>query len=174
MKKLLCLLPLALILAGCPMDAFMGQPASGSAPAASTAMNLPTFLARLEAARGSALTVTEKATVGGMTQQTRGLLDSGQQRFLGVVSQTTGLDSTTLGLIFPQATQPVSQTEAASRLETRLGRQLGDTEAQAVKTAATLRNNSLTSLKSGLASRIGKTVGLDAAVVEGLLPLLGF
>jgi hypothetical protein len=147
---------------------------SGAATGAASPMNVVTFISRLEAARGSALGIAEKAAVGGAVTQTRGLLDAGQQRFLGALSQVSGLDTGTLGVIFPPAAQPVSQTEAVGKLEGRLGRQLGDTEAQAVKAATVLRNNSLSSVRSGLASKVGGMVGLDGGMVEALFPVLGF
>lgn len=176
MKKLLCLLPLSLSLAGCPMDSMLAPsaPASGTAASGTAApMNLSTFLTRLDSARGTALTVAQKAAVGGAVQETRSLIDGGQQRFLNAVSQVSGLDSATLGAIFPQATQPVSQTDVVNRLESRIGRKLGGSEAQAAKAATILRNGSLESLKSSLATRVGKVAGVDAAFVETLFPLVG-
>lgn len=174
MKRTALLLPLVLVLGGCALDGLMAP----TAPAGATAtpapgMNLPLFLSRLEAARGSALGVAEKAAVGGAVQQTRSLIDAGQQRFLGVVANATGLDTGTLGLLFPPAAKPLSQAEAVGKLEGRLGRQLGGTEAQAVKAATALRTNSLSSLRSGLASKVGGMVGLPGEVVESLLPLVG-
>jgi hypothetical protein len=174
MKKMLFALPLCLGLAGCPMDSFMAAPSPAGAAAPAQPMNLVTFLTRLEGLRGTALTAAEKTAVGGAVQQTRGLLDGGQQRFLNAVSQVSGLDTATLGIIFPPATQPVSQTDVVAKLESKAGRKLGGVETQAAKAATSLRNSSLTSLKSNLASRVGQSVGMDAAVVEGLLPLLGF
>lgn len=174
MKTLLFSLSLALGLAGCATDGLLGPSApAGAAAAPAPGMNLPGFIARLEAARGTALGAAEKAAVGGAVKQTRGLLDAGQQRFIGAVSQVSGLDPVTLGLLFPPANQPVSQVEAVSKLEGRLGRRLGSSEAQAVKAAALLRNNSLSSLRSGLAGKVGSTVGLPGEVVEALLPMVG-
>jgi hypothetical protein len=157
------------------MDSFMATPSStGTAAPAGQPMNVMIFLARLESMRGTALTTAEKTAVGGAVQQTRGLLDGGQQRFLSAVSQVSGLDAATLGIIFPPATQPVSQTDVVAKLESKAGRKLGSVETQAAKAATTLRNSSLASLKSNLATRVGQSVGMDAATVEGLLPLLGF
>lgn len=177
MKKILAVLPLTLALTACAVDGLLAPSGStatsGTVATPSAGLNLPAFIGRIEAARGSALGVAEKAAVGGAVQQTRGLLDAGQQRFLGAVSHVSGLDTGTLGILFPPAAQPVSQTEAVSKLEGRLGRQLGGTEAQAVKAAALLRNNSLSSLKSGLAGKVGGMVGLPGDFVESLFPLVG-
>lgn len=175
MTKTIYLLPLSLLLTGCPMDSYLGAPAPAQAaisPAATPA-NVVGFLARLEAARGSALSVAEKTAVTGAVQQSRSLLDSGQQRFVGTLSQLSGLDPFTLGMIFPPATQPVSQSSVVSKLEQKLGRPLGSAEEQAAKAATLLRNSSMSALRSNLAGRIGQRVGLDAALVESLLPLLG-
>lgn len=176
MRMLLLIAPLTLLLSGCPLDAVTGGgTASGTAaqPAGST-MNLPTFLARLEAARGTALTVAEKGQVSTAAQATRNLIDSTQQRFLNATGQAVGLDGATLGLLFPKAAQPVSQADFLGKLEAQAGRRLGGTETQAAKAALALRNNSLASLKSGLAGKVGGIVGLDGPTVEALLPLLGF
>jgi hypothetical protein len=174
MKKLLLLVPLSLALTGCAIDGFLAPPTTGATAATPAAgMNIPAFIGRIEAARGTALGVAEKAAVGGAVQQTRGLIDAGQQRFLGAVAQVSGLDTGTLGILFPPAAQPISQSEAVGKLEGRLGRQLGGTEAQAIKAATLLRNNSLSSLKSGLAGKVGGMVGLPGEFVESLFPLVG-
>lgn len=176
--KLLWIAPLALLLSGCPLDAVTGGGAGATAaPAAAgngSAMNLPGFLTRLEAVRGTALTAAEKSQVSTAAQATRGMIDSTQQRFLNSAGQAVGLDGATLGLLFPKAAQPLSQSEFLSKLETQAGRRLGGAETQAAKAALALRNNSLASLKSGLAGKVGGIVGLDGPTVEALLPLLGF
>lgn len=166
-------LALGLSLAGCAD--MMGAPA-GAAPAGATATspaNVLTFIQRLEAARGSALGVAEKAAIGGAVTQTRGLVDGAQQRFLGALSQASGLDTFTLGALYPPLGQQLSQAETLQKLEGRLGRKLAGPQAEAVKAATALRNNSLSSLKSSLAGRVGKAAGLDPAIVEGLMPLVG-
>ncbi len=174
--RLLLIAPLALFLSGCLLDTVTGGSAatSPSAAATSPAMNLPVFLARLEAARGTALTVAEKSQVSTAAQATRSLIDNTQQRFLNATGQAVGLDGATLGLLFPKAAQPLAQAEFLSKLEAQAGRRLGGTETQAAKAALALRNNSLSSLKSGLAGKVGGAVGLDGPTVEALLPLLGF
>lgn len=173
MKKPLLLALLALPLAGCPVDGFISPPATAAAAPAGTPLNLSTFLTRLEAARGSALSVTEKAAVGGAMQQTRSLIDAGQQRFLGVIAQASGMDVGTLGVLYPPASQPLSQADAVGKIEAKLGRHLGGTEAQAIKAATQLRNNSLATLKGSLAGRVGSQLGLPREVVESLFPLAG-
>lgn len=174
MKKLLYVLPLGLCLSGCPMGDFIAPPSATGSAAPSQPMNVAGFLNRLESARGSALSVAEKAAVGGAVMQTRSLLDSGQQRFISSVSQVSGLDPATLGILFPPATQPVSQLEVVSKLESKVGHPLGSAEAQLAKAATALRNNSLASLKSNLVGKVANQVGMDAAFVESLMPLLGF
>lgn len=173
MKKALLLTLMTLPLAGCPADGFISPPAAAAPSPSTTPMNLAGFLSRLEAARGSALSATERAMVGGAVQQTRGLIDAGQQRFLGVVAQASGMDVGTLGLLYPPATQPLSQADAVGKIEARLGRHLGGTEAKAIQAAAQLRNNSLASLKSSLAGKIGSQLGMPREVVESLFPIAG-
>lgn len=183
MRKLLLIAPLALTLAGCPLNDVLNPtpttatmaPASTMTATGTTAqpMNIATFLTRVEAARGTALTVAEKSQVTVAAQQTRGLIDGAQQKFLGAVGGAVGLDAATVGLLFPNAAQPVSAPIVQKALESKLGKQLSGYESTAVNAATTLRNNSLTSLKSGLANRLGGTVGLPGETVLALLPLLG-
>ncbi|MDP2228836.1 MAG: hypothetical protein Q8J78_15300 [Moraxellaceae bacterium] len=176
MRKILLVAPLALLLAGCPTDAIMGGgSATSAAPAAgaATPMNIAGFLGRIEAARGTALTVAEKGQVTAAAQGTRGMIDNAQQKFLGTVGQFAGMDAATVGLLFPQVAQPLSQADVLAKLEQKAGKKLGGVEAQAAKAAVTLRNNSLSSLKSGLAGKVGGIVGLDGPTVEALLPMLG-
>lgn len=178
MRKLLLVIPLALPLAGCPLDdVIRPTPSTAIAPAptgtAAAPMNIGTFLTRIETARGTALTVAEKSQVTVAAQQTRSLVDGAQQRFLGAVGGTIGLDAATVGLLFPNAAQPVSAPIVQKALESKLGKQLSGYESTAVTAATALRNNSLSSLKSGLATKVGGTVGLPGETVLALLPLLG-
>lgn len=177
MKKLLCLAPLVLALGGCAelMGTPAGGTASGAAPAATgtSPANVLTFIQRLEAARGSALGMAEKAAIGGAVTQSRSLVDGAQQRFIGALSTASGLDGATLAALYPPLGQQLSQAETVQKLEARLGHKLAGPQADAVKAATALRNNSLGSLKTSLAGRVGKVAGLDPALVEGLMPLVG-
>lgn len=179
MKKFLVVLPLSLSLAGCPLME-MVAPSSAAAPAnasaasaAPTPITLGTFLNKLEGARGTALSVAEKASVVAAVGQTKNLIDGTQNKFMNSVSQFTGLDAATLGALIPQASQSLSQNDVLNKVESKLGRKLGGAEEIAAKAATTLRNNSLDSLKSGLASKVGKLIGVDGEVVQSLLPLAG-
>lgn len=175
MKKMLALLPLALALSGCPLT--QTTVPAGSANTGTTSVSpasIGTFLSKLESARGTALSTTEKASVSTAVGQTRSLIDGTQNKFLGTVSQFTGLDTATLGVLMPQATQSLSQNDVISKVESKLGRKLGGAESTAAKAATSLRNNSLDSLKSGLADKVGKLVGMDGDTVQALLPLAGF
>lgn len=179
MRKLLLVVAVALPLAGCPLDDVLKPtPSTGTASAAGGTAVAPatigTFLSRIEAARGTALTVAEKSQVTVAAQQTRSLLDNTQQKFLGAVGGTVGLDAATVGLLFPSATQPVSQPVVQKALESKLGKKLSGYESTAVGAATALRNNSLSSIKSGLASKVGSAVGLPGETIAAMLPLLGF
>ncbi|HET8729614.1 MAG TPA: hypothetical protein VFM34_00680 [Moraxellaceae bacterium] len=177
MKKLLCLAPLAIVLSGCAAMGTTGASApastSSSGGAAASPANVATFINRIETARGSALGMAEKVAVGGAVTETRGLVDGAQQRFVGALSQVSGLDGATVGALYPPVGAPLSQTETVQKLESRMGRKLATPQADAVKAATALRNNSLSSLKSNLAGHVGKTVGLDPEIVESLMPLVG-
>jgi hypothetical protein len=174
MHKLLLVVPLTLMLAGCPLNDVLQPPpttATGTTPAAP--MNVATFLGRIEAARGTALTVAEKSQVTVAAQQTRSLIDGAQQKFLGAVGGMIGLDAAAIGALFPNAAQSVSAPVVQKALESRLGKRLSSYESTAVNAATTLRNNSLGSLKSGLANKVGNAVGLPGETIQALLPLLG-
>lgn len=177
MKKLICLAPLAIALSGCATMGMTGASAPAgtmsSGGAEASPANVATFINRIESARGSALGMTEKMAIGGAVTETRGLVDGAQQRFVGALSQASGLDAATVGALYPPVGTPLSQTETVQKLESRLGRKLATPQADAVKAATALRNNSLSSLKSNLAGHVGKAAGLDPAVVEAMMPLVG-
>lgn len=173
MKKLLIVLPLVAGLSGCLLTQGGSSSTSASGSAATNTASVGTFLNQLEAKRGAALGVAEKAGVVAAMTQTRSLVDSAQNAFLGKVSAASGLDTNTLGLLFPKATQSVSQNEVLTSVENKLGKKLSEPQAKAAQAATLLRNNSLDSLKSGLASKVGKLAGVDMEVVKAMLPLAG-
>lgn len=172
MKKFLVIIALMLPL--------LVQAASATTPATApnTAMGmlaqLPIFLTRLDTVRGKALTVAEKTAVTGVVTQGNTTVDGIQAKFLGGVSKATGLDTATLGLLFPSATKSVSNSDLTSKIEGKLGSKLGMLQKAGVTSANTLRNNSLDSLKTTLSNGVAQKVGMDPAMVTGLLPLLGF
>lgn len=149
-----------------------------AAPAASTAMGmlaqLPAFLTQLDILRGKALSVTEKAAVTSVVTQGNTTAQTIQGKFLGGVSKATGLDTATLGLLFPSATKSVSNSDLTSQIESKLGKKLGTLQKVGATSANTLRNNSLDSLKTTLSNGVAQKAGMDPAVVVSLLPLLGF
>ncbi len=147
---------------------------STAASAGSMLAQLPAFLTKLDALRGSALSVTEKAAVTDAVTQGNSTLNGIQGKFLSGIASATGLDVATLGAIIPSATQPVSNSDLTSKLESKLGKKLGFMQGTGVKAANSLRNSSLDSLKSSLANRVAAKVGMDPATITGLLPMLGF
>lgn len=161
MKKLLIALALTLplVVQAAPMD-MLAQ--------------LPAFLAQLDTLRGKALNVTEKTAVTSVVTQGNTTAQSIQGKFLGGVSKATGLDTATLGLLFPSATKSVSNSDLTSQIEGKLGKKLGVLQKAGATSANTLRNNSLDSLKTTLSNGVAQKVGMDPAMVTGLLPLLGF
>lgn len=157
--------------------------ASTTAPAAPTSTGtsamgmlaqLPAFLSKLDALRGSALTVAEKATVTDAVTQGNNALNGIQSKFLGGIASATGLDAATIGAIIPSATQPVSNSDLTSKLESKLGKKLGFLQSNGVKAANSLRNNSLDGLKTSLANGVASKIGMDPATITSLLPMLGF
>lgn len=168
----------ALLLPVAAMAATTAAPAAAPATTGTTAMGmlaqLPTFLTKLDTLRGKALSATEKATVTEAVTQGNNTANGIQNKFLGGIASATGLDAATIGAIIPSATQPVSNSDLTSKLEGKLGKKLGFLQGTGVKAANSLRNNSLDSLKTSLASGVAAKVGMDPATITGLLPMLGF
>lgn len=155
-------------------------PAPAAAPAAankgamSMLSQLPAFISKLDALRGKALTVAEKATVSSAVSQGDSTANGIQSQFLGSISKATGVDATALGAMIPSATQGVSTSDLTSKIESKLGKKLGFLQSAGVKSANALRNNSLDGLKTSLSDGIAKKIGMDPATISGLLPMLGF
>jgi hypothetical protein len=176
MKKLLIALALTLPLYA---HAATTTAPAATAPAADTTAagmmaNIPAFLGKLDALRGKALSVSEKAAVTSTVSQGGGVLSGIQDKFIGGLSTASGLDAGSLGAIVPSATQGVSNSDLTSKIESKMGSKLGFFQGTAVKAANSLRNNSLDGLKTTLAEGVAKKVGMDAATITGLLPMLGF
>lgn len=165
MKKILMMLALAL-------------PLYVQAEATSTALGmmaqLPAFLTQLDTVRGKALTVAEKTAVTNVVNRGNTTVNGIQDQFLSGVSKASGLDTATLGVLFPSATKPVSNSDLSTKLEGKMGSKLNLVQKAAVTSANTLRNNSLDGLKTSLSNGVGKKLGMDPALVTSLLPLLGF
>lgn len=131
------------------------------------------FLAKIEAARGTALSVAEKGQITTLTQDGKALLDKTQDGFVNKIAGLAGMDPAIVKALFPEAAQPVSGSSAVSKLEEKLGRKLGFIEGPAIKAAASLRNNTLETAKGGVAEKVGKAVGMDKETILSLLPLVG-
>lgn len=177
-KTLVLSLPLCLSLA-C-MATTASTPVAAPPPPSTTAKaigmmaQLPAFLTQLDAARGKALTVAEKTAVTSVVSQANSTVNATQNKFLGAVAKTSGLDMATLGVLFPSATKPVNTSDLANKVESKAGAKLNFMQKTALTSAATLRNNSLESLKGSISNSVAQKVGMDPALVTGLLPLLGF
>lgn len=168
-------LSLGLGLTGCAgMNGFADNAqAGGSSAQASAVQNLPLFLNKIEAARGSALPITDRLAIGGITAESKSLLDNTQNHFLDVLGERTGMGADALKLLAPSVATPVSSSELVGKVEAKLGRRLTSADSTAIKAAATLRNNSLSSLKDSLADKIGTRTGVGKDTVVALLPLIG-
>jgi len=170
--RVLSILTLTLVLAACAT----APAGNGSAPAASntaTPTQTQSFLASLEAKRGSALTLAERVQVQGLTGTAKVGLNNVQSNFLNKVGAQIGLNGAVLAALFPEAGKPLSEHAAVAKIESSLGKKLTAADQAAVKSATVLRNNSLASLKTGLAASIGSRTGMSTDVVLALMPLLG-
>lgn len=177
--RLMSLLAVAgtLSLAACataPGSAPAGNSGSNSNVQAASPTQAQQFMTAVEAKRGASLSYAEKIQIQGLAGAAKLGLNNAQNGFLDRVGAQVGLNGAVLAAIFPDAAQPVSESEAVKRLEGRLGKKLTAADQTAVKAAAALRNNSVASLKTSLANGIGNRIGMDGATVAALLPLLGF
>lgn len=132
------------------------------------------FMSAVENKRGTALSFAERVQVQGLASAAAMSLDSAQQSFLNKVGAQVGLDGAVLAALFPEVGKPISQTSAVQRVQSKMKKRLSAADAAAISAATALRNNSVASLKSGLASSIGSRIGMDSHVVLALMPLLGF
>lgn len=149
----------------------------GSATGSSTVAT-PTqtqqFMTAVEAKRGSALTLAERVQLQGLTGSAKLGIDTAQRNFLNKIGAQVGLNGDIVAALFPESARPLSQADVVRKLETRLGKPLAAADKAAVEAATTLRNNSMGSLKIGLANSIGARVGMDGQLILALMPLLGF
>lgn len=147
--------------------------ASGSSSVA-TPTQTQQFMTAVEAKRGSALTLAERVQLQGLTGSAKLGIDNAQRSFLNRIGAQVGLNGDIVAALIPDSAKPLSQTEVVQKLEARLGKSLTAADKAAVQTATTLRNNSVASLKVGLANSIGGRIGMDGQVILALMPLLGF
>ena len=170
--RVLSFLVLTLALAGCA-TAPAGNGSAANSSNTATPAQTQSFVTALEAKRGSALTLAERLQVQGLTGTARVGLNNAQNNFLNKVGAQVGLDASIIAALFPEAGKPISENAAVAKLESRLGKPLAAADKAAVKAATALRNNSLGSLRQGLAASIGSRTGMSADVVLALMPLLG-
>lgn len=172
MNKLFLVAATCLSLTACvSMNA--GNTNAGASNGAS-ASQTQSFIQAVEAKRGTALGVAEKVQLQGLVGATKVGINGVQNNFLNSVGQRVGLNGPVLAALFPAAGTPISESSAVAKVEKALGSRLSQADASAVKAATALRNNTGATLKTSLSNRIGGLVGLDGALVEALLPLLGF
>jgi len=170
--RFLSFVVLTLMLAGCATSPAGNSSASGTSNTA-TATQTQSFVAALEAKRGSALTLAERLQVQGLTGTAKVGLNNAQNNFLNKVGAQVGLNSAVIAALFPEAGKPLSENAVVKKIEGSMGKKLTAADQAAVKTATVLRNNSLASLRTGLAASIGSRTGMSTDVVLALMPLLG-
>lgn len=174
--RVLSFVVLTLVLAGCA-TAPAGNGSSGAASGTNntaTPTQTQSFVAALEAKRGSALTLAERLQVQGLTGTAKVGLNNAQNNFLNKVGAQVGLNGAVIATLFPEAGKPLSENAVVTKIESSLGKKLTVADQTAVKAATALRNNSLASLKTGLAASIGSRIGMSTEVVLALMPMLGF
>lgn len=170
--RVLSFVVLTLMLTGCATAPAGNDAASGTGNTA-TATQTQSFVAALEAKRGSALTLAERLQVQGLTGTAKVGLNNAQNSFLNKVGAQVGLNGAVIAALFPEAGKPLSENAVVTKIESSLGKKLSAADQAAVKTATVLRNNSLASLKTGLAASIGSRIGMSTEIVLALMPMLG-
>lgn len=170
--RVISLLMLTLVLAACA-TAPAGNGSASSSSNTATATQTQSFVTALEAKRGSALTLAERVQVQGLTGATKVGLNNAQSNFLNKVGAQVGLNGAVIAAMFPEAGKPLSENAVVTKIESSLGKKLTVADQTAVKAAAALRNNSLASLKTGLAASIGSRIGMSTDIVLALMPMLG-
>ena len=170
--RVLSFVVLTLMLAGCA-TAPAGSGSASSTSNTATPTQTQSFVAALEAKRGSALTLAESLQVQGLTGTAKVGLNNAQNNFLNKVGAQVGLNGAVIAALFPEAGKPLSENAVVTKIESSLGKKLTAADQAAVKTATVLRNNSLVSLKTGLAASIGSRIGMSTEIVLALMPLLG-
>lgn len=168
MKKFLVIAATCISLSAC-----VGLGGAGSTGPANSASQTQSFIQAVEAKRGTALGVAEKIQLQGLVGATKSGINGVQDKFLDNVASRIGLSGPAVAALFPAAGTPISESSAVAKIEKALGSRLSAADSAAVKAATALRNDTGESLKTGLSKRIGGLVGLDGALVESLLPLLG-
>jgi hypothetical protein len=168
-------LAIALALGACALDGVAPQATTngGQQQGAVGLQNIPAFLDKLEAARGKALPLADRAAVGGIATQTKGLMDAAQGQFVDKIGNVTGLGGDALRAIVPSAAAPVSDSKLVGGIEAKLGKKLPAADSKLVTAANAVRNNSLASLKDGFAGKVGDKTGVGKDTVTALMPLLG-
>lgn len=171
--RVLSFVVLTFVLAGCA-TAPAGNGSSGAASSnTATPTQTQSFVAALEAKRGSALTLAERLQVQGLTGTAKVGLNNAQNNFLNKVGAQVGLNGAVISAMFPEAGKPLSENAAVAKIESSLGKKLTVADQTAVKAATALRNNSLGNLRQGLAASIGSRTGMSTDVVLALMPMLG-
>lgn len=151
-----------------------GSQPQGNQQSAQSQTQAQQFFSAIEARRGSALSMAERIQIQGLTGSAKVGMNTAQSGFLNRIAAQIGMDGALLAALFPEATKPISENAAVTRIENALGKPLAAADQAAVRSATTLRNNSIASVKTGLAANIGSRTGMSTEVVLALMPLLGF
>lgn len=173
MKPLLLAAATALTLAGCVSPAPQGQSSQPQSMPATSPTQVQQFYSAIEARRGSALSMTERAQIQGLTGATKASINAAQNGFLNQVGSHIGMDGALLAALFPEVGRPISESAAVTRIERAAGKPLAEADKAVIRSATALRNNSVQGARNSLASSIGQRTGLTSEAVLALMPLLG-
>lgn len=168
MRAILILALLTGLFAGCTTNQ------TAPVPSSTTQSQIQLFITAAEDKRGTPLGAEAQAEVEALVLDTRRRLNDTQSDFLKRVAKTIAMNAATVSAIYPEAGRPLSEAEAVKRIETRLGKRLGEADQVEVKTTTQARGEAVSALKAGLASRLSDRMGLNATVITTLMPLLGF
>lgn len=170
MKALLFVVITALTLSACATSGPAGGPAAS--PSASPTQ-VQQFYSAIEARRGSALSLAERAQIQGLTGAAKTSITAAQNGFLNQVGSHLGMSGAMLAALFPEVGRPISESAAVSRIERAAGKPLAEADKAVIRSATALRNHSVQGARTSLAASIGQRTGLTSDAVLALMPLLG-
>lgn len=145
----------------------------GVVPGQPALPTLPQFLGSLEKARGTQLSVTERAAVGSMVADTRNLVENSQAGFYDSLGDITGVNGVALKLLVPEASRTISNQELVERLENKMNRKLNSNDASRIHSANQARVQALAGIRNEFSEKVGKRIGLPRESVSSLIPALG-
>lgn len=114
--RTLAFLSLTFLLSACATAPAGNDSTASSSSNTATATQTQSFIAAMEAKRGSALTLAERLQVQGLTGTAKVGLNNTQNNFLNKIGAQVGLDGAVIAALFPEAGKPLSETAVVAKI----------------------------------------------------------